>query len=345
MPNSASNAVSVDERTRLFALAHSALARIAESGLLPDPATYEVWFAYLSGADYALVRDVDALIESGDVTPAAMRTIHDRHLSTQQTVQRLLTVGESLCEEARKVGTAVGAANASVDQFGRGLDTATDRLGAIDGHVALDTIVADLIKSTDRIKRTNTRLQAQLRQSEVQVRQLQHSVEFLQVESTTDPVTAVGNRKLFDHTLVRMVEQSQATGAGLALALADVDRFKDFNDLYGHQIGDDVLRLVASVIKGTVRADDLICRYGGDEFAILLPRTGRDEALAISETVRRAVSEKGLLRRSTQQALGRISVSIGVAEHRRGDAADALLNAADACLLDAKRKGRNCVIG
>lgn len=314
-------------------------------GLLPDPATFEVWFVHLSGTNLGLSRDLETLIASGEVSVEGVREIHDRHLSPQRTAQRLITVGESLREEAHRVGTLIGAAHESADTYAFGLDGMSRRLGVFDGHQTLQSIVSELIKSTDNIKRTNTRLQAQLKKSEAQVRSLQHSLEFVQAESITDPVTAVGNRKLFDQALGRLIEASHESGTALSLAIADVDHFKDFNDRFGHQIGDDVLRLVGTVIKQHVRGDDLICRYGGDEFAILLPRATLQDALAIGEALRRAVSEKGLLRRSTQQTLGRVSVSVGVAEHARGDAPAALVRAADACLLAAKRKGRNCVVG
>jgi diguanylate cyclase (GGDEF)-like protein len=110
-------------------------------------------------------------------------------------------------------------------------------------------------------------------------------------------------------------------------------------------VGDAVLRLVASAIKASVRGSDVIARYGGDEFAIILPRTCLAEAVAVGQNLRRAVTEKELVRRSTGQTLGRITMSVGIAQHEKGDSSDAVVEKADANLYVAKRQGRDCVVG
>jgi diguanylate cyclase len=126
--------------------------------------------------------------------------------------------------------------------------------------------------------------------------------------------------------------------------LLDIDRFKSFNDTYGHLTGDQVLRLVAMCVKQNVKGQDLPARFGGEEFAVVLPQTALQQAGTVAEHIRRAVMAKELMKRSTGETLGRVTVSIGVAAWRQGEPASTLIARADACLYAAKNGGRNTVI-
>jgi diguanylate cyclase len=126
--------------------------------------------------------------------------------------------------------------------------------------------------------------------------------------------------------------------------MTDIDRFKAFNDTYGHLTGDQVLRLAAMCVRQNVKGQDIAARYGGEEFAVILPRTTLGQALTVADQIRRGVMSKELMKRSTNENLGRITVSIGVAAYRPGDTGQTLIERADACLYAAKRTGRNKVM-
>src|SRR5207245_4474569 len=130
-------------------------------------------------------------------------------------------------------------------------------------------------------------------------------------------------------------------GEALSLMLTDIDQFKRFNDVFGHLTGDQVLRLVAHSVKQNVKGQDIAARYGGEEFAVLLPNTALRQALTVADHIRRAVMTKELMKRSTGEHLGRVTVSVGVAMLKPGDDTDSLIERADACLYAAKRNGRN----
>ena len=130
----------------------------------------------------------------------------------------------------------------------------------------------------------------------------------------------------------------------MALLLTDIDHFKAFNDTFGHLTGDQVLRLVAIAVKQNVKGQDIAARYGGEEFAVILPATTLRSALTVADQLRRAVMTKELMKRSTGEHLGRVTVSIGVAVLRKGDTAQSLIERADNCLYAAKRCGRNRVM-
>ena len=126
--------------------------------------------------------------------------------------------------------------------------------------------------------------------------------------------------------------------------MTDIDHFKKFNDSFGHLTGDQVLRLVAMSVKQNVKGQDIAARYGGEEFAVILPNTVLRSAITVADHIRRAVMTKELMKRSTGEHLGRVTISIGVATLQQGRQRAELIERADACLYAAKRHGRNRVM-
>src|SRR6516165_8975612 len=166
------------------------------------------------------------------------------------------------------------------------------------------------------MRRTNKALEERLALSRTEISELQHSLEAMRVESLTDPLTGLGNRKYFDRMIEVAVQNALANNEPLSLMMFDIDHFKSFNDTYGHLTGDQVLRLVALSIKHNVKGQDIAARFGGEEFAIVLPRTALREATLVADQIRCAVMGKELMKRSTGQHLGRVTLSIGVAAFR-----------------------------
>jgi diguanylate cyclase (GGDEF)-like protein len=152
----------------------------------------------------------------------------------------------------------------------------------------------------------------------------------------TDDLTRLASRRLFMAQLAGETATAKAAGTPLSVAVFDVDLFKQVNDRFGHAVGDDVLREVASTAVRTVRGQDLVGRIGGEEFAILMPNATEEAAAAVGERLRIAIE-----RCSERVGLPSVTVSIGIAAHRPGDDDGTLLGAADTALYAAKAAGRN----
>jgi diguanylate cyclase (GGDEF)-like protein/PAS domain S-box-containing protein len=164
----------------------------------------------------------------------------------------------------------------------------------------------------------------------------------------TDGLTEIANRRAFDEALDREWKRTLREGTQISLVLLDLDCFKDFNDHYGHQVGDDCLRAVAAAVTGAVRATDMPARYGGEEIAVILPSTDTAGAVAVAEKVRSAVEALQITNEGNPEGGGWVTVSVGVATalSRQGGTMrmpESLLLAADNALYKAKREGRNRV--
>ncbi len=153
-----------------------------------------------------------------------------------------------------------------------------------------------------------------------------------------DPLTGAGNRIAMEQTLLREIEMSRRHLQPLSVLMLDIDHFKQVNDLHGHSAGDEVLKAVAASIKGQLRNVDMVFRYGGEEFLILLSNTGRDAAAMVGERLRQAAQAQDYF---ANNQLIELTVSLGCSTLLPGESADSLLRRADSALYVAKREGRN----
>jgi diguanylate cyclase (GGDEF)-like protein/PAS domain S-box-containing protein len=172
--------------------------------------------------------------------------------------------------------------------------------------------------------------------------------EKLSALALTDGLTGLANRRAFDEAVDREWKRTLREGSQISLLLLDIDHFKEFNDHYGHQVGDDCLRAVAAAVREAVRATDIAARYGGEEIAVILPSTDTAGAIAVAEKVRLAVEALEITHEDNPEGRNRVTASVGVATavSRHGGTMrmpESLLLAADNALYKAKREGRNQV--
>jgi diguanylate cyclase (GGDEF)-like protein len=171
----------------------------------------------------------------------------------------------------------------------------------------------------------------------------------LEEQSITDALTGLKNRRFFDERLQEEFRRAQRYGDYLALIMVDLDHFKQVNDQWGHQAGDSVLRDAAALIRGSLRDPDICSRYGGEEFAVILPKTHMSGALAVAERIWRSIGAKefgiGPGEDGKLPAHARITASIGVAFYPSKDinSGDLLLRFTDQALYQAKKSGRNSI--
>jgi diguanylate cyclase len=204
-------------------------------------------------------------------------------------------------------------------------------------------IVKFLLAENAKMQNEAGELKTRLEQSRTQIDKLRAHLAEAQEMGMRDPLTSLSNRRCFDASLARELADAKARSVPLSLVMGDIDNFKKINDLYGHQIGDEILKTFAGVLVDNVHARDTVARYGGEEFALILPETHIESARQLTERVRRKVESLQLAVTESGQQIGTITASFGVAELAPGDDAEALIQRADHKLYEAKCGGRNRV--
>lgn len=210
---------------------------------------------------------------------------------------------------------------------------ATDYVVKFGDYLVTIPLIVEKSLTLAAIKRENEELQKQLVDKNQQLEQM----------AATDPLTGLYNRRHFARVLDQLFAEAERYNTDLACIMIDMDGFKQLNDSCGHQVGDQLLQLTGRVIRNNLRRADVAARYGGDEFVVLLPQAGRDEAAYAAERIRDEykIATAALLKRP-----GGLTMSIGIASSRNNHpvAGDQLVASADAALYRAKEAGRDRVI-
>lgn len=213
----------------------------------------------------------------------------------------------------------------------------TNELGAIDtGSPDANASVTDAVT---RILAANEKLQSRLADAEKKIAAQAEEIKAQQSEARTDALTKLANRRAFDDTMEQNLALQRRDRRPFSLMLFDVDHFKQFNDTHGHQAGDEVLRAVAKTLSQVVKVSDVPCRYGGEEFALVMPCTTLGEARVAAERVRKAI--EGMVVKFDGKTL-HVTISVGVTEAQKGDDVAKLIRRADDGVYASKAAGRNC---
>jgi diguanylate cyclase len=326
------------------AVAHETLDLMRLHGIPPTSGNYEVWLGYRLGRNAPLREAIDARIASGEGFASDFNAqLHERFFTGLGASAKIVMAGEQIARDLAQVLEFLKAAESKSDNYGRTLETAATDLNRGLAPDQIGHIVSGLAAATLDMANHNQHLNEQLQRSTSEIDTLRSSLESVRLESLTDSLTGLANRRMFDETLRMRIEEARAQRTELCLVLCDIDHFKRFNDTWGHHTGDQILRFLASAMQAHARPDYLVARHGGEEFAMLLPRVGQRAATQIAEALRTAIQAKRLRRRSTNEDLGQVTVSMGIARLQPGDTTQGFVERADACLYASKRNGRNQV--
>jgi len=338
--------MTVDVQTALrspksYELARTALELMEANQVWPTVRNFELWVHYVTEKESPLAQEIDRLLASGEpITETVGAELAAQYLPEARLNGDILEAGDVLTKELQSVTAAIENAQRSSEEYGQELAVASQRLGGGDAGPVKD-VVENLTAATRKVQGETAVLETQLAETTAELGRLRESLDQVRKDAMTDGLTNLANRKAFDEQLEATCAGAEAGGETMTLAIIDIDHFKGFNDAWGHQIGDQVLRYVASVIGRAGAKPRLAARYGGEEFAIIFPAEGARTAMAVLEEIRIEVSSRSLKRRSTNEDLGAITVSAGFAERLVGEATASLLERADAALYASKHAGRN----
>jgi diguanylate cyclase len=332
----------IDDSRRYLRLT---LELIGKHGLPTDPLNYCIWYDYVSGKNEELKIAIDNhLKKKGTFTAETNQQLYNQYIASDQEMLTTLVRKELNKVFAEIIGT-MDTADQFYSQSANNMEAINEAIVPSLSQDQLKTIVKQIKNEITTLEGSSSSFREQLQQANREIDQLKNKMALYRTEALKDPLTQIGNRRGFDKTLAENIAQAQADDTPLCLIIADIDFFKKVNDTHGHLVGDNVLRMVATTLKDTIKGKDLAARIGGEEFAILLPDTPFDGAMKLANDIRLAFERLDLKKKSTGESLGKITLSFGVANYRDAEAAEDFINRADKALYQSKETGRNKVTG
>ncbi|VEE64481.1 Stalked cell differentiation-controlling protein [Shewanella putrefaciens] len=310
------------------------------------PENYTVWYEYFAQSNLDLNRAIDGFLANKVVFTKEVNTSLYKNFIQEKSPEVIENVQietqiliNSLISKISQLTQGTEAFSSTLVDFGLQLQSTPD-------VCTLNQLVGGVIDEMQNLLINNQNMEQSLTAMGQEVQNLKSEMENLSLAAMTDQLTSLHNRRAYEIAIQDHIHRAEEQQTRCSLLLIDIDRFKLFNDTYGHQVGDKVLAYVALALKQCVRGDDFVARYGGEEFVVVLPNTHFHDALQVAETLRERISERRLaIGKDKKLSLGAITVSIGLASLQKGDDAETLFSRADKALYEAKSDGRNCVRG
>lgn len=214
-------------------------------------------------------------------------------------------------------------------------------LYTIDSGYILFTEIVPLVNEelVSKMSQINNELSNLTRELTKKTIDLENSNATIKKLTNTDALTKLYNRRYMEEILPTLIENSKNQKSNFVIIMADIDHFKNINDLYGHDTGDKILRIFSKIIRNSCKEQDFVFRFGGEEFLVALPNTNKNDASMVAESIRHSLESLKL-----QGIKNSITVSLGVAEFSEKDTLKQLIKKADSALYEAKNTGRNRVV-
>jgi diguanylate cyclase len=328
-----------------YGLARRAIEEMERCSVWPTPLNFELWIHYVGDPEGPLGKEIQRLLGDGEaITEDVSETLATTYLPRARLSDEIRDAGAQLSRELKSVAAAISTAQKSQKAYGQTLAGAAEGIDLANPEPpAIRRLVETLTAATEKVQKVNSTLEHRLQASTREVNKLREHLEQVRRDAMTDALTSLANRKAFDEQIARACAEADAAGHPLAVAVVDIDHFKRFNDTWGHQTGDQVLRYVASVMGRYGGPPRLAARYGGEEFSMLFPGESAAVVEVAMNTIREEIASRILRRRSTNEELGAVTISVGVAQRRKDETPQSLLERADEALYASKRAGRNQV--
>ena len=321
-------------------VSRQALTWLRDRKLPADPICYHVAYELFQSPNPDLKQRVNFLGDNLDEQMGSIQQIyHDFVVSKLEN--NLNQFSKKIDYIASQTLVSVSTTQSHLKTYSGTLEEIQPLLSASSGDAKLNVITL-LIDETEKTHQYAEILEEKLKTASKEIKDLQQEHMAFRDRANRDPLTQILNRSGLQHAYESINEEE--LNYPMVVMLADIDHFKSFNDDHGHLVGDSVLKVVASTLKSQIKHSDILARFGGEEFIILLPKTSIENGMTVAEMLRSQIESLTIKKRNSHQNLKRITISIGVShlyhEQRLNDA----IERADKALYRAKHKGRNCII-
>lgn len=319
-----------------------ALTLLANNKIPVSPFNYRMGYDCVVGSNDVLKRAMEELHAQPErsITEYLWTVYQRSYIHDDKTLD---TIREELKNIITSIQRDLEGSGGKLSGYLNKLNQFTAVLTGPSSPQAMETEVSNIIEATRDAEQSQRLVNAQVSQLATDLDSLRKELAQIREESLTDSLTGVSNRKAFDCALEDKIHTARKEKSVFSVLIADIDHFKQVNDNYGHLVGDKVLRFVASSLKRCVKGKDLVARFGGEEFAVILDNTDISGASTVAEQIRQAVFSGIIKDLNNKKTLDRISISLGVAQFSASDLPNDLLQRADEALYLAKDRGRNRV--
>ncbi|WP_372831416.1 GGDEF domain-containing protein [Pontibacterium sp.] len=319
-----------------------AIPLMVKHNIPPNPLNYALWYTYVSNRVPELNQELDKTLTTYGTCPNLVgeqmfrqHMIKDEVDSAENVQAGLIALVNDLHEHASE--TAEETKNYS--------NTLQDSLEALkaDGGPALplESIIQTLARKTQDISDSTQRFQTRIDDAQSEIESLKAELEKTRQDARVDPLTGLFNRRVFETELGTLLYGGNA--GAVTLVMVDVDHFKKFNDTYGHLMGDKVLQYVGKLLRDFCPEPMLAVRYGGEEFAVIMPALTANKSAELANALREKIQAIRIKQKKSGEVISSITASFGVAESRQEDSINTLIERADKALYSAKEGGRNQV--
>jgi diguanylate cyclase len=326
----------------IYRLAGAAFDLIEQHGTPPAPRTYSIWYAYAAQDPKAVVTEVDELLaEKGEINGDQIEEIYKAHLSRSSVHENNERVSQAIEASLNEVSEMISKTNKETDAVREKLNGVGVQIGARPKRRDVELIFEQLMETNSQMSSLTEGLAAELAKSQEQVRQINEEFQVIKKQSRTDALTEVANRRAFNERLSHVHARAVETGEPYALALIDLDKFKQINDNFGHPIGDEVLAHLARLMVKNIEESDFAARIGGDEFAIIFPGQPAHYAYHSLVAIKLQLENLHFSEELNRDSRHKVTFSCGVSEYKNARSTDDIIEAADKQLLKAKGISRN----
>lgn len=327
-------------RVQMLDAATMVLATMRKKGIAGIPRNYELVYEALNASHAGLTRDFEAAGPSP--TQAELDEIGRKYLPHHHKTTVVEGAHDRISDEVEAMVRLLKQEQSSLESYTRLLGETYQRISAKNAVSSeiLSGILGMLSKATGNTMETGRVAVQHMLERACEMERVRLELDEYKRIANTDSLTRLSNRRAFDDALSTIYD-SRREAMYHALIVCDIDHFKEFNDRYGHPVGDRVLGVVSAVMRSALRKDVFLARTGGEEFAIVLHGTSQEITMEVAERVRNAVENTPLRNQKTGVDYGPITISLGICMASDADNAFDLYNKADMALYMAKNSGRN----
>lgn len=323
----------------------SALVKMQEFQIPATPENIMVWYHYIQSDMPQLNAEVEKIIARQVPFSAQLSSQLYQRFFTEMDRRKLELLRGAIRQLITHFSSHIEVLSDGIGDYEVVLTQCIDRLNDDMDEESLSRLLDNVLSESRQAKKVSAAAREKIDALNQEISQLRTSLQELERSALEDALTGVANRRAFDQVFGEQLTLAANSTGGCCLLLIDIDNFKKFNDKYGHQSGDKVLRFVASVLKNMTKGQDFVARYGGEEFAVILPSTDYSGGVSLAKTLAASIASSRLTIDAKRKMIDFVTVSIGVSWSRKGDTTETMFRRADASLYQAKESGRNRVVG